>query len=170
MAAVNESDCQSDCRSDRESDDRIHTFGLLLEAHQRLTRLLDADLQGSDGISLQTFEVLLRISRSPDGRLIMSELAEQVALSTGGITRLADRLEQDGLVARQACPSDRRRMYLVLTSVGADVLGSAIEHHSVALDEHLMSRVDPTDLIVFERVLDVLRRPASDVAADAAGR
>lgn len=167
MAAVRESDCQSACRSDRDSDDRIHTFGLLLEAHQRLTRLLDTDLQGSDGISLQTFEVLLRISRSPDGRLIMSELAEQVALSAGGVTRLADRLEQDGLVARQACPNDRRRMYLVLTSVGADVLRSAIEHHSAALDEHLTSRVDPADLTVFERVLDALRRPTSDVEPDA---
>lgn len=148
--------------SARELDGSIRTFGLLIEAHQRLTRLLDADLQQSHGITLQTFEVLLRISRSPDGRLTMSELAEQVALSTGGITRLADRLEQDGLVARQACPSDRRRMYLVLTSRGDDMLRSALERHSAALDEHLMSRVDPADLVVFERVLDDLRRCAVD--------
>ncbi len=146
------------------SDERMRTFGLLLEAHQRLTRVLDADLQRTDGISLQTFEVLLRISRSPERRLTMSELAGQVALSAGGVTRLADRLEQDGLVARQACPSDRRRMHLVLTDDGDRVLGSAIEHHSVALDEHLCSRVDPADLIVVDRVLDTLRRPAAAAA------
>ena len=96
--------------SDGESVDRIHTFGLLLEAHQRLTRLLDAELRRSDGISLQTFEVLLRISRSPDGRLTMSELAEQVALSAGGTTRLADRLERDGLVAQIGRASCRERV------------------------------------------------------------
>ena len=37
--------------------------------------VLDADLQDSDGISLQTFEVLLRISRAEWGRITMSELA-----------------------------------------------------------------------------------------------
>ena len=149
-------------KSDGESLDRIHTFGLLLEAHQRLTRLLDAELRRSDGISLQTFEVLLRISRSPDGRLTMSELAEKVALSTGGTTRLADRLERDGLVARRSCPNDRRRMHLVLTDEGVEVLGSALGHHCGALAEHLGSRIAPADLVVFERVLDELRRPVPD--------
>lgn len=141
-------------------DDRIRTFGLLLEAHQRLTRLLDSDLQRTDGISLQTFEVLLRIRRSPEGRLTMTDLAGEVALSTGGVTRLADRLAQDGLLERQACPADRRRVHLVLTPLGETVLDGAMEHHVQAVDEHVLSRIDPDDRAVFERVLDVLRRPA----------
>ena len=140
-------------------DDRIRTFGLLLEAHQRLTHLLDADLHRTDGISLQTFEVLLRIRRSPEGRLTMSDLAEEVALSTGGVTRLADRLAQDGLLERQACPNDRRRVHLVLTPRGESVLEAAIEHHVAAVEEHVVARIDPADRVVFERVLDALRRP-----------
>jgi DNA-binding MarR family transcriptional regulator len=141
-------------------DPRIRTFGLLLEAHQQVTRALDLALQDSDGITLQTFEVLLRISRSPQGMLTMSELAGEVALSTGGVTRLADRLADDGLVERRACPSDRRRVHLALTDTGRDVLVRAMEHHLVALDEHLASRIDPADLPSLERALDTLRRPA----------
>ena len=144
------------CGSD---DPRIRTFGLLLEAHQQVTRALDAELQRTDGISLQTFEVLLRISRSPDGQLTMSELAGEVALSTGGVTRLADRLAEDGLVERRACPTDRRRVHLVLTEAGRAVLAGAMEHHLTALDEHLGSRIDPADLPSLERALDTLRRP-----------
>ena len=143
-------------------DERFRTFGLLLEAHTRLTRLLDADLQRTDGISLQTFEVLLRISRSPEGRLTMTDLAGEVALSTGGVTRLADRLTDDGLVERQACPSDRRRVHLALTPKGQDVLEAAMGHHSAALEEHLHARIDPADLPVLERVLDTLRQPADN--------
>ena len=140
-------------------DERILTFGLLLEAHARLTRLLDHDLQASDGISLQTFEVLLRVANAPGGYVTMSELADAVALTTGGITRLADRLESDGLVERRSCPADRRKVHLTLTDQGTAVLERATEHHLVSLEHHVTSRVHPDDLPVLRRVLDALRSP-----------
>lgn len=141
-------------------DPRIHTFGLLLEAHSQLTRLLDADLQDSDGISLQTFEVLLRISRSEWGRLTMSELADGVSLTTGGVTRLADRLENDGLVQRVSCPTDRRVVHLALTDLGRSTLSTALTHHLESLERRVASRISAKDTAVFNRVLDELRRPA----------
>lgn len=141
-------------------DPRIRTFGLLLEAYSQLTRQLDADLQDSDGISLQTFEVLLRISRSPMGHMTMSELAEGVSLTTGGVTRLADRLEKDGLVERRSCPTDRRVVHLCLTTQGNDTLAVALGHHLESLEQRVASRVSASDTVVLERVLDELRRPA----------
>lgn len=138
-------------------DERIHTFGLLIEAHARLTRLMDAELQASDGISLQTYEVLLRLGRSPDGRMTMTELADAVSLTTGGVTRLADRLADEGLVERLACPTDRRVVHLGLTSKGRKVLTVATGHHLASLDEHLLARVDADDLPAVRRVLDTLR-------------
>lgn len=142
-------------------DPRIHTFGLLLEAHSRLTRLLDGDLQESDGISLQTFEVLLRIARSAYGRVTMSELADSVAITTGGVTRLADRLEKDGLVERVNCPSDRRVTYLALTEQGTNTLAVATQHHLESLDTHVASRIPAEDLAAVHRALDTLRTPST---------
>jgi DNA-binding MarR family transcriptional regulator len=139
-------------------DERILTFGLLLEAHARLTRLLDRDLQASDGIPLQTYEVLLRVGRSPEGVVSMSELADAVALTTGGVTRLADRLERDGLVRRLACPTDRRVVHLTLTDTGRALLERATVNHLASLERHLASRVEPADREVLHRVLDTLRR------------
>lgn len=141
-------------------DPRIHTFGLLLEAHAQLTRVLDADLQDSDGISLQTFEVLLRVSRADRGRITMSELAGGVSLTTGGVTRLADRLEKDGLVQRASCPSDRRVVYLQLTDLGQQTLSTALAHHLDSLDRRVAGRISTRDTAVLNRVLDELRRPA----------
>jgi MarR family transcriptional regulator, 2-MHQ and catechol-resistance regulon repressor len=142
-------------------DPRIHTFGLLLEAYAHLTRRLDADLQDSDGISLQTFEVLLRIARSEQGRVTMSGLAEGVALTTGGVTRLADRLARDGLVERVSCPSDRRVVYLRLTELGEATLATALGHHLESLDRRVASRISPSDTATLNRVLDDLRRDPS---------
>lgn len=140
-------------------DPRIHTFGLLLEAHARLSRSLDAELQESDDISLQTFEVLLRIARSEHGRVTMSALADSVSITTGGVTRLADRLEKDGLVERVSCPSDRRVTYLALTVHGRDTLAVATQHHLESLDRHVASRISSEDLVAVNRVLDTLRTP-----------
>jgi MarR family 2-MHQ and catechol resistance regulon transcriptional repressor len=140
-------------------DPRIHTFGLLLEAHSRLTRSLDAELQASDGISLQTFEVLLRIARADGGRISMSDLADGVAITTGGVTRLADRLQKDGLVQRVSCPSDRRVVYLALTDQGHRTLGVALQHHLDSLDRHVADRIAVEDLPSVHRALDTLRAP-----------
>jgi DNA-binding MarR family transcriptional regulator len=140
-------------------DERILTFGLLLEAHSRLTRILDADLRASDGITLQTYEVLLRVARSPEGHLSMTELADAVALTTGGVTRLADRLEADGLVERVSCPTDRRVVHLRLTPAGHETLARATGHHLESLERHVTSRLPAEDLPTLHRLLDTLRTP-----------
>lgn len=145
-------------------DERIETFGLLLEAHARLTRLLDTEMRASDGISLQTFEVLLRIGRAPEGHVSMSELAAAVALTTGGVTRLADRLEAEGLVERRSCPEDRRVVHLALTPAGEHVLERALGHHLEGLETHVTSRIPAEDLARFRRVLEILRSPPADPA------
>ena len=151
---ASESSLRSFCGVD---DERIHIFGLLLEAHARLTQLLDADLQASDDISLQTYEVLLRIARSERQRLTMSALAGGLALTTGGVTRLADRLERAGLIQRGSCPTDRRVTWLSLTASGAATLDAATQHHLESLDRHVRSRLDPDDLPALLRALDALR-------------
>lgn len=145
--------------SELVQDPRIRSFGLLLESYSSLTRLLDADLQASDGISLQTFEVLLRIFRSPEGRLTMSELAGEVSLTTGGVTRLADRLEKDGLVQRAACPTDRRVVHLGLTPEGQEVLAVAVEHHLASLQRRMFDRLAAKQLGALDVALDQLRQP-----------
>ena len=53
----------------------------------------------------------------------MAELARQVAFSTGGFTKVADRLTKRGLVQRAPCPEDRRVVYLELTAKGRTTAG-----------------------------------------------
>ena len=100
-------------------DERIRAFGLLHEAHRRLDRAFNGSLEQSCGISGPFFEVLLRIGRSPGGRLNMTELACQLGLTSGGTTRLVDRVVTAGLVERESCPSDRRVQWVVLSGAGA---------------------------------------------------
>jgi len=145
-------------RTNRD-DERIRAFGLLHEAHRRLDRAFNCSLEQSCGISGPFFEVLLRVGRSPGGRLTMSELAMQLGVTSGGTTRLVDRVVAAGLVVRESCPTDRRVQWVVLSEAGERKLEEALDVHLEDLQHELIDRLDPAELIVLERALDKLRAP-----------
>ena len=127
-------------KPDLLDDQRLTAIGLLVEAETALVRVLDEELRRDVGMPLGTFETLIRLGRSPDRQLRQVELSRQLSLTTGGVTRLIDRLEAAGLVRRTSCPADRRASYAQLTEVGLDALRRATEVHLVSLQRHF---VDP---------------------------
>jgi DNA-binding MarR family transcriptional regulator len=116
-----------------------------LRSYAAVVRELDARLIETHGLPLSSFEVLLRLSREPDGRQRMSDLAGAVLLSRSGITRLVDRLERDGLVERRACPSDARGSFAVITAAGRSRLEEARETHVEDLRARFLSRFDASE-------------------------
>jgi DNA-binding MarR family transcriptional regulator len=123
------------------TDERVVLFGLLLETNARLERQLGAALEDAIGLPLPWFEVLLRIHRSDGGYLSMSALASQTVYSSGGTTRLIDRIEAQSLVERGTCPSDRRAVHVRLTELGHATLTRAIAVHVEHLDEFVTSKL-----------------------------
>jgi DNA-binding MarR family transcriptional regulator len=115
-------------------DHRITAMGLFTEAFTGLTGRLSAQY-AEHGLSAVEFEVLIRLSRSPQQQLRMTDLAAQTSLSTSGVTRVVYRLERDGLVRRTACPTDRRSSYTVLTRSGQTRLGQVLPGHIALIDE-----------------------------------
>ena len=134
-------------------DERIRLMGLLVRTHRRLTESLGRELEQSVGIPLVFFDVLIHVGAAPESRLTMSTLSSNVALTTGGVTRLVDRMAEAGLVARENCPSDRRSIYVVLTPEGRAVLERAVAQHVDSIDRHLMAHLDSRDRAALEVVL-----------------
>lgn len=102
------------------------------------------------------FEVLLRISRADGGQISMSALAEQVALTTGGITRLVDRLIDAGLVERVPCPTDRRVYFAALTAAGRAKLTDAARIHAANL-RRVFDGFTSREIQTLDEMLDRLR-------------
>ena len=90
---------------------------------------------------------------APETRLTMSRLSTDVALTTGGVTRLVDRMVDAGLVERQNCPNDRRSIHVVLTPEGQAVLGQAVAAHVDGIERHLMAHLNVSDRADLVRVL-----------------
>lgn len=109
-------------------DERLTAVGLLIEVYRGLFAKFAAGL-AKHGLSENELEILLRLGRSPSGRLRMSDLAAQTGLTSSGVTRVIDRLEQSGLVGRTSCESDRRGTWAGITQQGLDrVTAAAVDH------------------------------------------
>ena len=153
----------------RRDDALITTFGRLLEVQSRLERQLGAGLEASCNLPHAWFEVLVRLSRSEAHRLTMSGLAEQISLTTGGVTRLIDRMQDAGYVERMPCATDRRVSYASLTSAGRAKLDEAAPVHAANLRVAFAALSDE-DRIQLDALLDRLRGPAPTGPADPDGR
>ena len=123
------------------SDERVTLFALLLDTNARLSRSFAVRLEETCALPLAWFEVLMQLRREPEGRLKMSEIADAIVHSTGGTTRLIDRLEESGLVGRQLCPTDRRAVHVAITAAGNSKLDEALSVHVDYLEEHVSSRL-----------------------------
>jgi DNA-binding MarR family transcriptional regulator len=124
-----------------------------LQAHGRITRRLDEELQAAHGLSLAEYDALLQIAHAPGRRVRMNVLADRVLLSRSGITRLVDRLEADGSVERIACETDARGQEAVLTPGGLDRLRTAAGTHLDGVRRYFLERFDAADLDAIERSL-----------------
>jgi DNA-binding MarR family transcriptional regulator len=109
------------------------------------------------GVPDTWFEVLLRLGRTPGHRLRMTDLAESVSFSSGGFTRLADRMAKEGLIRREPDPSDRRAALAVLTDKGGEALDLALAVHVAHLRTHFTGLLASEDRGHLERVMRRLR-------------
>jgi len=109
---------------------------------------------------LPWYDVLYALSAAPDRALRMRELASRVVVTRSWLSRVVDRLEVEGLVARRTCPSDRRGAFVVLTDAGAALLERARPAYEAAVQAHFTRHVP--DLEALRRMLEAVTAPRSE--------
>jgi len=129
-----------------------------LDAQAALLRRLEAELVEKEDMTLGEYDVLIQLGIAPTRRLRMTELSERVRLSRSGLTRLVDRLVQDGLVKRGRCASDRRGTFAILTPAGTARLRHAQPVHLRGIREHFGKRLSAAQLSAVAEALEPLGR------------
>ena len=121
-------------------------WGGFLSAHGRLSKRLEENLHRTSGLSHAQYEVLLRLFREDDGRLRIQTLAAKSVLTHSGTSRLIDRLEGAGLVARADAEEDGRGAYAVLTENGREHFIQAARQHTAFVRELFLSHFSRDEL------------------------
>lgn len=109
----------------------------LAAAHRKLHVELSRELKALN-VQVETWRVLHSL-RSSEGST-MRELAKIVLMNPPTLTKLVDRMVADGLVQRQLCPEDQRRVQLALTDLGV-VVSDKIAHHVEAQNDRIIDTI-----------------------------
>ena len=135
----------------------------LLRVHAALVRELDAELEAAHELPLTSYDVLIYLREAPDKRLRMAEVADRVLLSRSGVTRLVDRLEREGLIARDSCTSDGRGSFAVLTEAGEELLARARPTHLAGVRERFLRHFSEEELQTLARYWERVQPGAADL-------
>ncbi len=105
--------------------DLLTRHGLAIERHRALI---------ARRLGLGETEVAAVVHLAQDGELTAGELRERLALSSGGATAVAQRLERDGHVVRRPHPHDGRSVVLSLAPRTRELLGEHVGPFIAAID------------------------------------
>jgi DNA-binding MarR family transcriptional regulator len=144
----------------RPSDWRVAVWRSFLRSHATVLRTLEREL-GEAGMPIGWYDVLLQLVEAPGHRLRMAQLADRVLLSRSGLTRLVDRLQNEGYVRREPDPHDARGMHAVLTRAGFEALRAVAPVHLAGVRDHWLAHYSDDELRTLGSLLERLA-PAPD--------
>ena len=136
-------------------ESRLAPWRAFITAHAVLIDVIDRELVDAGCVPLHWYDVLVELVEAPDHRLRMHQLADRVVLSRSGLTRLVDRLETEGLLARERSGSDRRGAYAVLTDKGRAALRQAWPVYARGIASHFAHHLNDAEA---QTLTDALQR------------
>ena len=127
----------------------------LLRTSDELRRFLAGTVQPA-GVTLQQYNVLRILRGAGEGGLPTLEVADRMIEQTPGVTRLIDRLAENGWVERHRCGEDRRRVLCSITDEGLSLLES-LDDDVEASDRAALGDLDDDEVARLTELLDRMR-------------
>ena len=118
----------------------------------QITKSLDSGLGAVHGISLTEYMVLDALVQAPEQKLRRIDIAEAMARTASGVTRLLMPMEKIGLVKKQSSARDARVSMVQLTRAGERLYQDA----SVTLDhkaESILGRLNRKEVQALAQLL-----------------
>ena len=134
------------------TDDEQRTWRHVVSLCALLPDRLGRALQTSHQLSLADYEILVRLSESKDGRMRMSDLATATLSSRSRLSHQVTRMENQDLVRREECRTDRRGWLAVLTEHGWERLKEAAPAHVECVRELFFNQLSEEDVSTFGRI------------------
>jgi len=133
-------------------------WAALTAAHARVSGLLADALAGQCGLTINEFEILLRLDHAGDAGVRLSELLTAVPVSQPALSRAVGRMCARGWAGREAAPEDGRGVLVVPTPSGQVLLRAAIPVHARTVRAALLEPLTGPEQ---ELLASVLRRVAA---------
>lgn len=137
-----------------------HAWALLLQAQACLVEAVEADLAAAGLPPLAWYDVLWELEKAGQGRLRMHDVARRVVLSRSNLSRLADRLQEAGLIERRDSADDGRGYDVVLTRKGRSMRRKIWPVYAAAIERLFARHVSSEEARLIGEVLERVVRAA----------
>ncbi|MFD6424438.1 MarR family winged helix-turn-helix transcriptional regulator [Streptomyces sp. NPDC060198] len=147
------------------TDDEQSVWRAYLQTTTLLEDHLDRQLQRDAGMPHVYYGLLVQLSQSPGGQLRMTELAKDAKITRSRLSHAIARLEKNGWVRREDCPTDKRGQNAVLTEEGHAMLRRSAPGHVAAVRQAMFDRLTPEQV---SRLGEIMRTLAAGLQPDCA--
>ncbi|MFD8306053.1 MarR family winged helix-turn-helix transcriptional regulator [Streptomyces sp. NPDC059690] len=138
------------------SDEEQRVWRAYVHATTLLEDHLDRQLQREAGMPHVYYGLLVGLAEAPDGRLRMTELAMKAKITRSRLSHAIARLEKNGWVRREDCPSDKRGQFAVLTEQGQEVLRRTAPGHVTAVRQTVFDRLTPEQQKTLGEIMQII--------------
>ncbi|MEV4947678.1 MarR family transcriptional regulator [Streptomyces sp. NPDC053755] len=149
------------------SDEEQHVWRAYLHATTLLEDHLDRQLQRDAGMPHVYYGLLVQLSQAPRRRLRMTELAKGAKITRSRLSHAVSRLEKNGWVLREDCPSDKRGQFAYLTDEGFAVLERSAPGHVAAVRQAMFDRLTPEQVEQLGVIMKVMAEGLQPADPDA---
>jgi DNA-binding MarR family transcriptional regulator len=116
-------------------DEQQQTWRAWLDVNAALFARISRELQASNGLSLQDYDVLVALTDVPEGSVRMRDLGVKLQWEKSRLSKHLARMAARGLVARRECHDDRRGAFVELTDEGLAAIRAAAPDHAALVKD-----------------------------------
>ncbi len=113
-----------------------------VRSHRALIREIERRLAEAGLPAYGWYDALWGVESGKNGTRRMHELADALVIERYNLTRLVDRLEQEGLVTRARSPEDGRAAYVTITEAGRSLRKRMWKIYETAVNELFLPQFD----------------------------
>lgn len=125
-----------------------------VRVHRLMIREVESRLAAAKLPAYAWYDVLWGLESGQGGTRRMHELADALAIERYNLTRLVDRLEQEGLVERTRSPDDGRAAYATITKEGRALRKKMWKVYESAVAELFLNQFSTDEQSTFSAALD----------------
>ena len=138
----------------------VRAWTRLVRAQHVVLAAVEADLKAAGFPPLGWYDVLLELSRPPDGGLRPFELEGRLLLAQYNLSRLLERMQAAGYVGRRPCREDGRGHLVVIAEPGRQLMKRMWPTYRAAIARHVGGKLGEDDAARLGALLGKLLAPA----------
>lgn len=149
------------------TDEEQGVWRAYLHATTLMEDHLDRQLQRDAGMPHIYYGLLVNLSQAPRRRKRMTELAKDAKITRSRLSHAVARLEKNGWVRREDCPSDKRGQNAVLTDEGYAMLARSAPGHVDAVRQAMFDRLSPQQVQSLGEIMQLIATGLQPEGTDA---